>query len=211
MKRPCACCAHYRRDTIRSVSRDATSRIHELRHPLWRSCNTAHTRCDSAEMRLNTWCAHECECPLGTTACFSPAHEPLRRHFCAGRPCAQTKDRPNLLASTQDGTAELQGRASSPRPHPTLFQSKAGSAIAPRWREVRSWGFVPYAVSWRAQMLAAFLKRNLLATFPRFLHVKNHLLAHFPQSQAAIVATMQAAFQSHERATGASHQSLSCA
>ena len=45
MKRPCACCAHYRRDTIRSVSRDATSRIHELRHPLWRSCNTAHTRC----------------------------------------------------------------------------------------------------------------------------------------------------------------------
>ena len=165
----------------------------------------------SAEMRLNTWCVHECECPLGTTACFSPAHEPLRRHFCAGRPCAQTKDRPNLLASTQDGTAELQGRASSPRPHPTLFQSKAGSAIAPRWREVRSWGFVPYAVSWRAQMLAAFLKRNLLATFPRFLHVKNHLLAHFPQSQAAIVATMQAAFQSHERATEASHQSLSCA
>ena len=31
MKRPCACCAHYRRDTIRSVSRDATSRIHELK------------------------------------------------------------------------------------------------------------------------------------------------------------------------------------
>ena len=209
MKRPCACCAHYRRDTIRSVGRDATSRIHELRHPLWRSCNTAHTRCTQQKCASTPGVYTSANARL--TACFSPAHEPLRRHFCAGRPCAQTKDRPNLLASTQDGTAELQGRASSPRPHPTLFQSRAGSSIAPRWREVRSWGFVPYAVSWRAQMLAAFLKRNLLATFPRFLHVKNHLLAHFPQSQAAIVATMQAAFQSHERATGASHQSLSCA